>query len=466
MSKNWTPILNRTAGPLYLALADAIVEGILDGTLRPGARLPARRDLAYRLQVSINTVSNAYLEAERRGYVLGQVGSGTYVQAPKADSDIRAWHLGGRPAGLIDLSMCRDCRLPTDEVLFRSAFEQLADDYDHAVSAASRPIIGLDRHRIAGMSWLETLSVKTPLERTIVTNGNSHALLVVLSALAEPGDLVVTEALTNNAVISLASMLHFQLSGLAIDDEGIVPEALEEACKNAPVKVLVTTPNYNNPTCCLMSEERRIRIAEIARRYNIAIVENDPYGPLIENRPPALTALAPELGHYMTTLSKSAACMRTGYLAVPESSLARVTARLRISSWMATTLIAEIAARWIHDGKLETLVAAHREELRARQMILSRVLKDHDVRNFPTGQLAWLNLPEPWRANNYVAEARLKNIAVTPADPFVVGQGSGPQSIRLSVSIVEDHATLEAALIYLRDLLRRTSEPALAVEHI
>lgn len=100
MSKNWTPILNRTAGPLYLALADAIVEGILDGTLRPGARLPARRDLAYRLQVSINTVSNAYLEAERRGYVLGQVGSGTYVQAPKADSDIRAWHLGGRPAGL------------------------------------------------------------------------------------------------------------------------------------------------------------------------------------------------------------------------------------------------------------------------------------------------------------------------------------------------------------------------------
>ena len=103
---NWLPNLNDHPGPRYAALANAIVEAVDQGILRPGTRLPTRRELADRLNISINTVSSAYLEAERRGYVMGEVGRGTFVQARKADPEVR-FFLEKRQHDLIDFSVCR-----------------------------------------------------------------------------------------------------------------------------------------------------------------------------------------------------------------------------------------------------------------------------------------------------------------------------------------------------------------------
>ncbi|MDH5189289.1 MAG: winged helix-turn-helix domain-containing protein, partial [Rhodospirillaceae bacterium] len=76
----WTPNISERPGPKYKAIADSILSDIRSGGLAPGERLPTHRDLAYRLGVTVGTVTRAYSEAERRGLVAGEVGRGTYVR--------------------------------------------------------------------------------------------------------------------------------------------------------------------------------------------------------------------------------------------------------------------------------------------------------------------------------------------------------------------------------------------------
>src|SRR5271154_7562856 len=82
---SWTPDLSRHRGPRYRAIADALAADIASGRLATGQQLPTHRDLAYRLRVTVGTVSRAYAEAERRGLIGGEIGRGTFVLPPRQD---------------------------------------------------------------------------------------------------------------------------------------------------------------------------------------------------------------------------------------------------------------------------------------------------------------------------------------------------------------------------------------------
>src|SRR5665213_3451951 len=77
---SWMPALERTSGPVYLAIAEAVAADITSGRLQPGARLPPQRALAKALGIDFTTVTRAYAEADKRGLVEGRVGHGTYVR--------------------------------------------------------------------------------------------------------------------------------------------------------------------------------------------------------------------------------------------------------------------------------------------------------------------------------------------------------------------------------------------------
>ena len=101
----WQPSLQDRSGPAYLALADAIAEAVAAQRLLPGDRLPAQRDLAYRLGLSLSTVTRGYSEAVRRGLLEGTVGRGTFVRRP-GSKHREAWSATlARPAdGPIDFA--------------------------------------------------------------------------------------------------------------------------------------------------------------------------------------------------------------------------------------------------------------------------------------------------------------------------------------------------------------------------
>ena len=457
----WLPDLRRAEGAIYLEIATAITTAVESGELPAGTKLPTHRDLAYRLGVSIQTVSAGYREAERRGLVVGETGRGTFVRnAPKPATS--QFIVDRRDDDLIDLSISRPVSGAIHEDAIRRTLAQASEDLELAVMLSCRPIAGLDRHRAAASHWLGRHGVEAPPGQVVICNGAAHGLLLALATLTDPGDTVATDVLTDHGFILLANSLHVRLRPLASDDQGITPKSFEAACRTANIKALFTVPTFNNPDLSVMSAERRQALAGIARRHGVAIIEDDPYAPLCENRPPTLRSFAPERTFYVTTFTK---CLlpglRTGYLVAPSHAIPRILSRLRATTWMATPLVAEIAARWIGDGTAERLIAWQRQELVARQKSLESELRGTGLVYRRNALHAWLPVPEEWRVEAFAASLRQRNVAVTPAEVFVVGREMEPHFVRVSLGAARTRAQFEHGLRIVAEMLARNPEPIL-----
>ncbi|HEX6141574.1 MAG TPA: PLP-dependent aminotransferase family protein, partial [Geminicoccaceae bacterium] len=437
---SWLSRLAQASGPRYRAIAQELVRAIEAGELPPGTRLPTQRDLALRLGISVQTVSQAYAEVERRGLVRGEVGRGTFVLAASPEIE-PSFIMDRRSDDLIDLSINRPVYANLHAERARSALAALAARGDMTSMLVCRPIGGLEAHRAAGARWLEQRGLEVQPDQVLISNGAAHGLLVALAALTKPGDLVATEALVDHGIIGLAGVLGLRLESLAIDHEGIIPDAFEAACATTGIKVLCTTPTLNNPTVALMSEERRRRIAQIARRHEVFVVEDDVYGALVEPGPPPLAAVLPERTCHVTSFTKTTLSgLRIGYVAAPAALVPRLIRRIRTTSWMATPLLAELASEWIRDGTALELIRWQRAALAERQAVVAEALDGFAFTAHPAALHVWLALPEPRRAEVFVAEARLRNVAITPSEPFVVDRGPRPAAVRISIGAPRDIA--------------------------
>ena len=445
----WHPEISNLPGPRYLAIAEALASDVRNGKLAPGDRLPTHRDLAFRLGVTVGTVSRAYAEAERRGLIGGEVGRGTFVrQDARRRKNIAAADIEA-PLGLpqvIDLSVNIPTPMTSDSIIAetmadiarRPGIARLMDYHPHAGSAA---------HREAGAQWLTECGFPIDPARVIVTAGGQHAMTAALGALTEPGDVVLAECLTYPGLKRLADFLRVRVHGVAMDEFGIEPAALETACRSLNPKVLYCVTNLQNPTALVMPAERRKQLGEICQRYGVKIVEDDVYGFLLgDDTPPALSSFAPELGHYFTALSKSMAPgLRVGYLALPAGSKDDFTQVVRSTTWMATPLTAQIGTEWIQNGIGRELADDHRSEAIERQQIARRILAGHDVSAETRAYHLWLRLPEPWSAEAFALELRMRGVAVTPSSAFATTRNAAA-AVRLCLCEPPERDTMERGL--------------------
>src|SRR5262245_43570762 len=342
----WQPKLKDRPEPLYLALADALAEDVSAGRLDEGVRLPTHRDLAQSLGVTVGTVSRGYAEAARRGLVSGEVGRGTFVRASAPD------RRGGR-SGVLDLSLNHPPVLASEPARLglKSALLALAGRADMGALLDYPADGGNASHREAGAEWIRRAGVDASPDRVLVCNGSQHALMTVLATLFRPGDLILTEALTYPGVKAAALLLRLRLQGVALDADGLRPDALEAACRAGGARGLYCVPTLHNPTASVMPEARREELADIARRYQVSIVEDDIHALLPDERPRPLAALVPEATCYVTSTSKTLApSLRIGYVLGPGGWTERLAAGIRATTWSASPLTAELVSAWIRDG--------------------------------------------------------------------------------------------------------------------
>ena len=454
---NWQPRLEGRPGPRYIAIADTLAEDMAAGSFAVGERLPTHRDLAWRLGVTVGTVSRAYAEAGRRGLVSGEVGRGTFVRAAlPREAQVMTAAPDAAP-GFIDLNF----NFPPsggEEQALRATLNALAAAPESAALLGYQSHAGLPAHRAAASQWLARNGHEAAPERVAITAGAQHAILVTFAALTRPGDRVLAEALTYPGVQLAARMLGLRLDGLPLDDQGLLPEAFEAACRNNDVKALYCIPTLQNPTTVTLPEARRRAIAEIATRYGVAIVEDDIFRLMAPEAPPPISSFAPELGYFITSLSKTTAPgLRVGIVAAPEDGFERVTAALRTTCWMATPLTAEIATRWIQDGTAARILDTRRAEVNARRKQALAALHGQRV-DCPDGSLhLWLHLPEPWRSAEFATEAKRRGVGVTPAEAFAVGRSNLTHAVRLCHGAPASRETLGRALAVVSDLLNETS---------
>lgn len=446
----WLPKIEGRAGPVYLAIADQLARDLEAGRIKPGDRLPTHRELAWKLGVTVGTVTRAYAEAERRGLVAGEVGRGTFIR--ERSIDVPASHVADDDFVDLARSFPADTR---PHVAVARLFGELATAPELPQLLSYATNLGLPAHRAAGADWLARSGLRVTPGEVVVTNGAQHAITIAMAAVARAGDAVLSEQLTFYGMKSVATLLSLRLHGVAMDEHGLLPEALDAACRQLSPKALYCIPTLQNPTAAIMPAERRQAVAEICRRHGVVIVEDDIYGFLSADGPPPLATFAPESCIYLTSLSKSVAPgLRVGYLRAPAELLDRVGSSLRTTMWMATPLMAEIASRLVRSGDAARLADAQRAESAARQALAAERLAGFEFASHSASFHLWLTLPEPWRREEFTAQARRRGVGVASAEVFAVGRAPVPHAVRVAPVAARDRASLERALATLAALLR------------
>ncbi|MCP8467021.1 PLP-dependent aminotransferase family protein [Pseudomonas sp. ZM23] len=424
-------------GAKYKRLAGAMQTRILEGSIEAGMKLPPRRILADRLGVTIGTVSRAYAELERMGLVVARVGDGTFVRQRELERKRDAGFSNFVEERPEQYDMSRNMHIPGLETRLLA---QSLLDLAHAPRVLAElslytPDAGLPRYRQAGADWLAHGDFQPQAEQVLCVNGGQHGLLCTLMALLRAGDTIVTEQLTYPGLITAARMLGIKLLGAAMDDEGLVPESLDELCRYNRVSAIYCTPTLQNPTTGVLSAQRREAIVAICREHNLLIIEDEAHAVLVEDRPPPLSLYAPERSVLISSLSKAvAAGLRVGYLHAPTTLISRIAAALRASCWMATPLAMELASNWIEGGIAENLLRQQIAEIGRRKQLVQGQLEGLSYRTHPQCPHFWIEVPEPWRASDVEAELKLKNYLIATAEAFAVGRAAVPQFVRVSVS--------------------------------
>lgn len=450
----WVPDLSPWPGPRYRALCDAIARDIGSGTLSEGARLPPQRDLAHRLGVTVGTVSRAYALAAQRGLVTGEVGRGTFVRGARSVAS-RPDLVGDAGGDLIRLTV----NAPPDPGYRALLAEGLA-----GIAAAGglddllpyTPKRGFDDHRAAAANWIARVGLTASAEQVIITGGAHQAIVAVFAGLARPGETVLIEALTYAGVCHIAERLGIRLHGLAMDDEGLRPDALDAACRAGGPRLLFVNPTAHNPTTATMSGARREAIAHLARRHDLIVIEDDVYGQLPDGRPPPIAALAPERTVYITSGSKSVAPgLRFGALLSPAKLLERIADAQHDLFLTCPPLMAELFAHWLQNGTADRLARSQRLEAAARQELAREILGGHRYHAQPTSYHLWLPLPPPWRTTEFAAAVRERGVAIDPSAAFAVDRVAAPHAVRVSLSAAATRARLARALTVLREILEQ-----------
>tara|TARA_R110002020_G_scaffold52911_2_gene148358 strand:- start:2334 stop:3428 length:1095 start_codon:yes stop_codon:yes gene_type:complete len=312
---------------------------------------------------------------------------------------------------------------------------------------------GAGRDRQAGAAWLSPRLGDVSPERVLVCPGAQGALLAVAGVLAAPGDTICVEALTYPGIRAVAAHLRINLAAVEIDDDGMIPSSFERICAESKPKALYCNPTIQNPTTATLSLARRRDIVEIARRYQVPIIEDDAYGALPAAPVPPLAAIAPDLVYHIAGLAKCLApALRIAYLVVPDGhATARVSSAIRATATMASPLTAAIASRWIEDGTAESVVAAIRQETAARQRIAAELLPQGCFRADPEGFHAWLTLPQPWTRAEFSALLRSQGIGVVGSEAFALA--SPPEAVRLGLGAPTTRDELSRSLRIVADLL-------------
>jgi DNA-binding transcriptional MocR family regulator len=450
---DWTPDISTSDRPRYLALADRIAFDIQIGALVAGDRLPPQRKLAERLGIDFTTVARGYAEAQKRGLIESRTGQGTFVQASR---QTRASTLPlSRPrSDAVDLSMNMPPE-PDDPKLverMRAGWEMVGRDL--VSQLRYQAFGGGPADKDAAARWLNRRAL-SPTPRCIyITPGAHSALLGIFGVLAKPGQVILSEQITYPGVRLIAAQLDLSLVGLPMDDEGIDPEALSEACSKKSPKALYLNPTLQNPTTITISQIRREEIIAIARHWGVPVIEDDAYGFIPIDGPRPFASIAPDITWYVASLAKCiGAGVRVAYVVPPERRSAWAFASaVRSATVMASPITVALTTRWIEDGTADSILRFIREEAIARQKIAHQILTSESFASAPASFNIWLTLPEGWTRSAFVGHMRTTGIGVVASDAFTV-TGTPPEAVRICLGGPASRTAVRQALEFVAHAL-------------
>ncbi len=479
--------------PRYEQLAQGIEEAIRAGRLKPGERLPPVRQLAGELGISVTTVASAFELLSQRKLVRAEVGRGTFVAPMTA---LPTAHVAVQPSPAVR----RTRKTPWRRRSLMTLGARLSGLYPKALDCSTgRPDVNLLPSALLQRAWKSVMKkseaadlqysgpeviepLARALERVLASDaiaaraadlliGSSAQQLMMLSL-----EVAIEKAASDTAVVAVEEpgyptiMDAFERAGarlipVAVDEEGAVPESLDNALRHGAMMVLLT-PRAHNPTGACWSTQRRSALAAVLAEHPAAVaVEDDQFAGIAETRPGSLLneGKVSERVIYIRSFSKSIAPdLRTATAAArPALRAALAEAKSFADGWTSRLLQKTLAAT-LADRDLPALLGQARDAYRRRRQqvceALNALLRAHGGWTWcgPDGLNLWVHLPPDFDAMDAVERAAAMGVRIAPGEPFFIRPGHS-DVMRLNAGSVPTEKAAEAGRI--------TAEAILASRH-
>jgi len=439
--------------PIYLRLADAVRQAIRGGRARPGEPLPSTRALAATTGVHRHTVMTALDELVAEGWLVARPGAAYRVTPQLPDDFFRTSRTveTSKPPPVVTLKPARPVPLlPSPVGEFRWAFrsglgdlrlfpyDELRGHLSDALRRDAKTMTGFFDPAgygpfVEGLAtYLRRVRAVTP-GRLVVTHGSQEALYLAGQLLCAPGDTAAVERAGYPPAWEALRASGARLAPLAMDEEGVDPDAFERLCRRARVKVIYLTPLHQYPTTVTLSAPRRLALYATAARHGVAILEDDydhefhyrsqPVAPLAASDPAGIVL-------YASTFSKVLfPSARLGYLGVPASLGDPLRALKRIVSRQNDGLLQGAMARWMREGGFERHLRRMRREYARRLDALDAALS---LARETVPELAWrvpdggmaLWLSTPWDSREAAGRAAAAGVFVHAGADYLFTPGA------------------------------------------
>lgn len=313
------------------------------------------------------------------------------------------------------------------------------DALQYGVSEGYQPL----RDTIA--AWIKNKeNIGTDDDTVLILSGATQVMDLVTKVLCNEGDTVICEEPSFIGSLNCFRSYGCRLKGVPVEADGMDMDALEKALDETDkVKFIYTIPNFQNPSGATMSLEKRQRLYSLAKKHNVIVLEDNPYGDLRvtgENVPTVKSMDTEGIVIYAGSFSKILAPgLRVAYCCGPKQILAKMTVGKQASDVHTPCLNQMIVNEWFKhydvDAHIAKIQGIYRKRLNLMCDAIDRELGDFVEYVRPEGGLfIWCKLPDYVDMLAFVKKAVEKKVAVVPGNAFLTDDKAVTQYIRLNFS--------------------------------
>lgn len=291
-------------------------------------------------------------------------------------------------------------------------------------------------------------NIGTEDDDTIIVTGGQQGIELTCKVMCSEGDVVICENPSFIGALNAFRSLGAELKGVPLKDDGIDLEALEATLKASPrAKLLYVIPSFQNPAGITSTLENRKAVYELARKYDIVIIEDNPYGDLRfegENVPTYKSFDVDGRVVYCGSFSKILSSgMRVGTLTANKELVSKIVVAKQVEDVHTNVFFQMVCARYMVECDLEAHIEKIRALYRHKSSLMLKALDEYmpaDVKfTRPQGGIfLWCSLPEGYELSEFVKRCSEKNVFVVPGTAFLPDESEPTRSFRLNYSMPSD----------------------------
>ncbi|WP_072984893.1 PLP-dependent aminotransferase family protein [Clostridium cavendishii] len=455
--------------PIYIQIENNIKEMIEKGRITSESKLPSSRELGKLLGVSRNSVISAYENLEANGYIYTLKGKGTFVAKRKSVSN-RGFNVDwnskrnnyGKTLEELDIiktelvwkkGMISFKSIAPDETLFDT--EEVKKGFlnrmsiegnkllNYGYAQGYKPLIELL------LKYMKEKGAKIDNKDILITNGFTEGLDIVLATYTKPGDTIICENPTHNTAIKIMKSYGLKVIGVKMNSNGIDLEDLDLKLKENKVKMGYLIPSYHNPTGIVMDVEKRYKVYDIFKKYNVPIIEDGFNEELLYSSSHVLPLVALEgdgnsiiyIGSFSKILFPG---IRLGFILGDKSLISTLESVKRGRTIHCSFLDQAIFYEYLNSGVFSKYIKKARKHYKEKYEFTLAKVKEYIPYEevFGEGGLHLFIKLKDINARKVLDKSYEKGVVFTPGDIFYL-DGSGRNTFRIGFSRLSDEEITE-----------------------